>query len=105
MKKNIKNKIYGMLIVFFVCMASVVWVYAERAEESEQQEIDSIEPEPLVIESANWTPHGVFKGTIVISGEGIEDTGYEGIMYIELDGKKLRISCTDAVRSRYGELF
>lgn len=72
---------------------------------AEQTKAPATEPEPLVIEQAQWTPHGVFEGTIVISGEGIEDSGYEGIMYIEPDGKYIRISCTEAVRSRYGELF
>lgn len=71
----------------------------------EEPVIPQKEPEPLVIETNEWTPHGVFSGTIVIDGEGIKESGYEGLMYIEMDGDKIRVSCTEAVRSRYGELF
>lgn len=73
-------------------------------QKTEYQE-STYHPEPLVIKSTKWKPHGVFEGTIVINGEGIQESGYEGIMYIEMDGNKIRISCTEAVRSRYGELF
>lgn len=105
-----KNRLCRTLLV--LCMSGVLSGCAEQTKEpedptveSEQHETDSIEPVPLAIESTQWTPHGSFEGTVVISGEGIEETGYEGIMYIELDGGRIRISCTDAVRSRYGELF
>ena len=102
-----KNRLLSTLAV--LCMSGLIFGCAkqtkEYAAEPEPQEADITEPEPLVIESTQWTPHGVFKGTIVISGEGIEETGYEGIMYIEPDGKYIRISCTEAVRSRYGDLF
>ena len=92
-----KNKLCSVLAI--LCMSGAIFGCAE------QTKAPATELEPLVIESTQWTPHGVFKGTIVISGEGIEDSGYEGIMYIELDRDKIRISCTGAVRSRYGELF
>ena len=95
-----KNRLFSALAV--LCMSGIIFGCAEQTKEPEKQ---VKEPVPLVIESTQWTPHGVFKGTIVISGEGIEETGYEGIMYIEPDGKYIRISCTEAVRSRYGELF
>lgn len=95
-----KNRLCSTLIV--LCMSGVIFGCAEQTKEPEGP---VKEPVPLVIESTQWTPHGVYEGTIVISGEGIEDTGYEGIMYIEMDGKYIRISCTGAVRSRYGELF
>lgn len=83
-------------------MSGLIFGCAEQTNASEEP---VKEPVPLVIESAGWTPHGVFEGTVVISGEGIEETGYEGVMYIEPDGNYIRISCTGAVRSRYGELF
>lgn len=92
-----KNRLYSALAV--LCMSGLIFGCAE------QTKAPATEPVPLVIESAGWTPHGVFEGTVVISGEGIEETGYEGIMYIEPDGKYIRISCTEAVRSWYGELF
>ena len=104
---QMKNKLYSIAII--LCMSGAIFGCAEQtkeyAAEPEPQEAEITEPVPLVIESAGWTPHGVFEGTVVISGEGIEETGYEGIMYIEPDGKYIRISCTEAVRSRYGELF
>lgn len=95
-----KNRLCSTLTV--LCMAVILFGCAEQTKEPEEP---VKEPAPLVIESPKWTPHGVFEGTIVISGEGIAETGYEGIMYIEPDGKYIRISCTEAVRSRYGELF
>ncbi len=95
-----KNRLYSTLAV--LCLTVSLFGCAEQTKEPEEP---AKEPVPLVIESPKWTPHGVFEGTIVISGEGIAETGYEGIMYIEQDGKYIRISCTGAVRSRYGELF
>lgn len=107
MFERVKNKLYSTLAI--LCISGLIFGCAEQtkepAAEPESQEEEITEPEPLVIESTKWKPHGVYEGTIVISGEGIEDIGYEGIMYIEPDGKYIRISCTDAVRSRYGELF
>lgn len=93
-----KNKLCSMAIT--LCLAGIFFGCAEQTKATE---LDA--PKPLVIESKEWTPHGVFEGTIVISGEGIAEAGYEGIMYIEPDEDKVRISCTGAVRSRYGELF
>lgn len=95
-----KNRLYSALAV--LCLA---WMLTGCAEQTKELEEPVKEPVPLVIEDPEWTPHGVFKGTVVISGEGIEETGYEGIMYIEPYGEYIRISCTEAVRSRYGELF
>ena len=102
-----KRKLFSTSAV--LCMFGLILGCTEQTKEpaleSESQEAEIAEPEPLIIESEKWKPHGVYEGTIVISGEGIEETGYEGIMYIEPDGKYIRISCTEAVRSRYGELF
>lgn len=95
-----KNRLCSELTV--LCMSVIIFGCAEQTKEPEEPVRD---PVPLVIESPDWTPHGAFEGTIVISGEGIAETGYEGVMYIEMDGKYIRISCTGAVRSRYGELF
>lgn len=93
-----KNKLCIMSII--LCLAGIIFGFAEQTKATEPET-----PKPLVIESTEWAPHGIFEGTIVISGNGISETGYEGIMYIEPDGGKIRISCTGAVRSRYGELF
>ena len=104
-----KNKLCSMAIT--LCVAGIFFGCAEQTNVSVQEiesvtgRSDCIASEPLVIESEEWAPHGVFEGTIVISGDGIAVAGYEGIMYIEPDGDKVRISCTGAVRSRYGELF
>ncbi len=93
-----KNKLCSITAV--LCLTTALFGCAEQTKEPEPDA-----PKPLVIESTEWTPHGVFEGTIVISGEGIAEAGYEGVLYIEPDGDKVRISCTGAVRSRYGELF
>lgn len=104
-----KNKLCIMSIT--LCLAGIIFGFAEQTNvsvqeiESVTERSDCIASEPLVIESTEWAPHGIFEGTIVISGDGISETGYEGIVYIEPDGGKIRISCTGAVRSRYGELF
>lgn len=94
-------------ILVILCVSGFIFGCAERGKEyaTEPKEAEITKPIPLVIESTKWKPHGVYEGTIVISGEGIQESGYEGIMYIEMDGDKIRISCTEAVRSRYGELF
>lgn len=92
----------GLALIFKPVITNLLFGCAEQTKEPEEP---VKEPVPLVIESTQWTPHGVFEGTIVISGDGIGDAGYEGIIYIEPDGDKIRISCTEAVRSRYGELF
>lgn len=100
--------VIGLALIFKPVITNLIFGCAEQTKEPEvpePKEEKITEPVPLVIETTQWTPHGVFEGTIVISGEGIEDSGYEGIMYIEPDGKYIRISCTEAVRSRYGELF
>jgi len=86
-----KNRLCSELTV--LCMSVIIFGCAEQTKEPEEPVRD---PVPLVIESPDWTPHGAF---------GIAETGYEGVMYIEMDGKYIRISCTGAVRSRYGELF
>lgn len=99
-----KNGLFVALIVFFAFFC-YLQLCNRTNKNPETLEAEVIDPEPLVIESTRWTPHGVFNGTIVISGDGIDETGYEGIMYIEMDGGKIRISCTEAVRSRYVELF
>ena len=103
-----KNRLCSALAIF--CLAVIISGCTEQTKGAEQAAAGShtgeiTEPVPLVIEPTQWTPHGVFEGTVVISGEGIEGTGYEGVMYIEPDGDKIRISCTGAVRSRYGELY
>lgn len=74
------------------------------AKQTTDQESE-FEPEPLVIENSAWEPNGTYYGTVVISGEGMEDICYEGAIFIEMDGKYIRISCTDAVRSRFAERF
>lgn len=95
-----KNRLCSALAIF--CLAVIISGCTEQTKGAGEP---AREPVPLVIEPTQWTPHGVLEGTVVISGEGIEGTGYEGVMYIEPDGDKIRISCTGAVRSRYGELF
>lgn len=95
-----KNRLCSILAI--LCLAGIIFGCAEQTKDLEPE---AYAPEPLTIESTEWTPHGVFEGTIVISGEGIAEAGYEGILYVEPDGDKIRISCTGAVRSRYGELF
>lgn len=94
-----RNKLCSALIILF--LTGVIFGCAKQTNEPEPE----FEPTPLVIENDDWTPQGMFYGTIVINGQGVEETGYEGLMFITMDGKYIRITCTDAVRSRFGEEF
>lgn len=93
-----KNKLCSTLII--LCIVGVIFGCAKQTNEPEPE----FEPTPLVIENDKWTPQGMFYGTIVL--EGAETDGsYEGPIYVTIDGKYIRITCTDAVRSRFGEEF
>ena len=104
-----KNKLCSALII--LCLALNLTNCAKQTNEPVVQEqavtteADDFEPTPLVIETKEWEPQGVFYGTIVINGQGIEETGYEGLMFVSMDGEYIRITCTDAVRSRFGDEF
>ena len=101
---SLKKKIYTIfgVICFLVLILTIAFI---KELKSKEKETSQKVPVPLTIKNPDWEPHRVFNGTIVIDGEGIQGCGYEGIMYIEMDGDKIRISCTEAVRSRYGEWF
>lgn len=103
-----KNKICSALII--ICIVGAIFGCAKQTNEPEQEqtvttEAEDFTPTPLVIETKDWEPQGVFYGTIVINGQGIEETGYEGLMFITMDGEYIRVTCTDAVRSRFGDDF
>lgn len=104
-----KNKLCSVLII--LCLSLSIFACAKQTNEPVVQEqaitteAEDFEPTPLVIETKDWQPEGVFYGTIVITGQGIEETGYEGLMLIMMDGEYIRITCTDAVRSRFGDEF
>lgn len=93
------NKLCSAIII--LCLTGILFGCTKQTNEPEQD----FEPTPLVIETKDWEPEGVFYGTIVINGQGIEETGYEGLMLITMDGEYIRITCTDAVRSRFGDEF
>lgn len=103
-----KNKllIVGVIVIL---LGGAISICAKQTNEPAQEqavtEAQDFEPTPLVIETKDWEPEGVFYGTIVINGQGIEETGYEGMMFITMDGEYIRITCTDAVRSRFGDEF
>ena len=67
-------------------------------------------PNPLVIYSGSKSPQeknpvGVYEGTITITGAGVEDICYEGVIMIQMDGDKIRIVSTDSIRSNFNDLF
>lgn len=103
-----KRKLSLIITVFCIvgiCVASSAGIYeAVQSEETANAESE-FEPEPLVIETSRDAPQGIYHVTIVINGERIEDSGYEGIAFVEMDGRYMRISCTDAVRSQFGDYF
>lgn len=95
-----------VIVATSIALFSGSSIQEQIIEESKQEEFT---PMPLVIETTESSealnPQGVYYGTIVISGQGIEDSGYEGLMFIEMDGEYIRITCTDAIRSRFGDYF
>lgn len=94
-----KNKICSVLII--LCLTLGLISCAKQTNEPEEE----FTPTPLIIEPQEQNPIGVYEGTIVITGAGTEEAGYEGLILITFDGDKIRITCTDAVRSRFGDRF
>ena len=94
-----KNKICSILIIF--CLTLGLLGCPKQTNESEPE----FEPKPLIIEPQEYNPIGVYEGTIVITGAGTEESGYEGLILVTFDGDKIRITCTDAVRSKFGDRF
>ena len=92
-----KNKICSVLIV--LCLVGVMFGCAKQTND------DKFVPTPLVIDPQEQKPIGVYEGTIVITGAGTEESGYEGLILVTFDGDKIRITCTDAVRSKFGDRF
>lgn len=104
-----KNKICSVLII--LCLTLGLLGCPKQTNEpvqATQEEMvgsEHFEPTPLIIEPKEWKPQGVYEGTIVISGAGTGEAGYEGLILITFDGDKIRITCTDAVRSQFGDRF
>ena len=102
-----KNKICSILII--LCLTLGLLGCPKQTNEPEQvtQTVESehFEAKPLIIEPQEKKPIGVYEGTIVITGAGTGEAGYEGLILIAFDGDKIRITCTDAVRSQFGDRF
>lgn len=94
-----KNKICSILII--LCLTGILFGCAKQTSEP----VQNFEPTPLIIESQEEKPIGVYEGTIVITGAGTDEAGYEGLILITFDRDKIRITCTDAVRSQFGDRF
>lgn len=92
-----KNKICSVLII--LCLTLGLLGCPKQTND------DKFEPIPLIIEPQEERPIGVYEGTIVITGAGTGEAGYEGLILITFDGDRIRITCTDAVRSRFGDRF
>jgi hypothetical protein len=76
----------------------------ESAEVEQSQEVKVVQP--LVVESPQEeAPIGVYEGTVTITGAGIEEICYEGLLFITKDGEKIHITATDAIRSNFNELY
>ena len=107
-----KNKLISILAVVFLSLSLVNCasdtdnvVYSEEVSETQES------PRPLIIEQESKespqekNPVGVYEGTITITGAGVEDICYEGIIMIQMDGDKIRIVSTDSIRSNFNDLF
>lgn len=101
-----KKKLISVLTVVILCLSLVSCAAVTSNDISEVQEIT----QPLIIESGDESPQeknpvGVYEGTITITGPGVEDICYEGIIMIQMDGDKIRIVSTDSIRSNFSDLF
>lgn len=94
-----KNKICSVLII--ICLVGVIFGCAKQTNEPDKEST----PTPLIIEPQEEKPIGVYEGTIVITGAGTGEAGYEGLILVTFDGDKIRITCTDAVRSQFRDRF
>ena len=92
-----KNRICSVLII--LCLIGILFGCAKQTND------DKFEPTPLIINPQEEKPIGVYEGTIVITGAGTGEAGYEGLILVTFDGDKIRITCTDAVRSQFGDRF
>lgn len=92
-----KNKICSVLII--LCLTFGLLGCPKQTND------DTFEPTPLIINPQEQNPIGVYEGTIVITGAGTGEAGYEGLILVTFDGDKIRITCTDAVRSQFGDRF
>ena len=93
------NRICSILII--LCLTLGLLGCPKQTNEPEPE----FEPTPLIIEPQEENPIGVYEGTIVITGAGTGEAGYEGLILVTFDGDKIRITCTDAVRSKFGDRF
>lgn len=106
---GLRKKLMAALIALSLCTTSVLYVSTVQTNEPAQEQTVTAEeftPTPLVIETPEEPePIGVYYGTVVITGQGIEGGGYDGLMFVTWDGEYIRVTCTDAVRSRFGDVF
>lgn len=106
MKKILYGIIAGMVFVIAVVLPAALYSAAKQTNETELAVEEYPEPTPLVIETEQEdSPMGVYYGTVTIAGSGIEGVCYEGLILIGTDGERVRITCTDAVRSRFVDVF
>lgn len=87
-------KAYSAIVIITMLVLLIGCARAEPVEEPK--------PTPLVIDNSNDAPHGTYYGTVVIKDEGI---GYEGKVFIEMDGHYIRVTCMDSKPSDYGDRF
>ncbi|MDO4314000.1 MAG: hypothetical protein Q4C52_13045, partial [Eubacteriales bacterium] len=108
-KWSLQKKLAAALIELSLVTTSVLGISTITTNQPKGQiTAAEFDPTPLVIEAdepGSAEPQGVYYGTVVITGPGIEGGGYEGLMFVDMDGEYIRITCTDAVRSQFGDVF
>ena len=107
---SLRKKLNAVLLVLVLGSASIIGISTKQTTDPAPAvtEAEEFKPTPLVVETdepGTAGPQGVYYGTIVFSGPGIEGGSYEGLMFVEMDGEYIRITCTDAVRSQFGDVF
>lgn len=57
--------------------------------------------EPLIIEETSGVQSDIYIGRIIIKGENIKDTQYEGAVYVSIQDGRAIIVATDYIRNEY----
>ena len=101
-----QKKFISVLTVIFLSLSLVNCAVNNNEVVSEEPK----SPQPLILEMENKSPQednpvGVYEGSITITGPGVEAVCYEGVVLIQMDGNKIRITSTDSIRSNFNDLF
>ena len=85
-----------IISIFFACSN-------QQTNENKKQE--EFAPQPLVIEETEHIKTGAYTGRIILNGDGISDTEYEGVFFILIEDDKATVVATDFIREKYRDMY